>query len=273
MNDNAPPAKKKGFFARISDIPARMSLPARAAAVTAIFLVTLVTVVWTAFLFDSSHLPWRHAMTFQRMAIVIGSAMLLPWLVYEGLRLWLDEPRSQFADLEFAWNAGLRALKEHGLSLQTTPLFLVLGSPNGEQEQALMHSAGRPLRLKGVPEGTAPLHWYADVDAIFLFLTEVSRTSALSTLLQQQSNPAAVSSPVAPASGPLANPKMVVGSPTTGGLGSLELELSSKVATELELSLQTVCQLIKSARRPLFPRARMHQGSATVFPWERNSTG
>lgn len=249
MNANASPPKKKGIFARISDIPARMSLPARGAAVTAIFLVTLVTVVWTAFLFDSSHLPWRHGMTFQRIAIVIGTAMLLPWLVYEGLRLWLDEPRSQFADLKFAWNAGLRALKEHGLSLQTTPLFLVLGSPNGDQEQGLMHSAGRPLRLKGVPEGTAPLHWYADVDGIFLFLTEVSRTSALSTLMYQHSNPAAVSA----TSGPLANPKVVAGSPTTGPLGSLELELSSKAATELELSFQTVCQLIRSARRPLCP--------------------
>ena len=250
MNAKASPAKKKGIFARIRDIPAGMSLPARGAAVTAIFLFTLVTLVWADFLWDPNHLPWRHAMTYQRMATVIGSAMLLPWLVYHGLRLWLEEVRSPFVELEFAWNAGLKGLEEHGLSLRSTPLFLVLGSHHDEQEKLLMQSAGRPLRLKGVPAGAAPLHWYAAPDGIFLFLTEASRINALSALVDQRNNPGAGSSPIASISGQSANPKAA---PSGGPLGSLELELSPKIETELQLRLQIVCKLIKSARGPLCP--------------------
>ena len=128
MSSTAAPAKKKGIFTRIREFPATLSLPARGAAVVAIFLMLLVIFVWVAFLLDPNNIPWRHSMTIRRILIVIGSVFLIPWLVYEGLRLWLEGDRSQFPDIDFAWNAGIRQLEEHGLKLDSIPLFVVAGS-------------------------------------------------------------------------------------------------------------------------------------------------
>ena len=46
------------------------------------------------------------------------------------------------------------------------PIFLVLGSANVRQETALVRAAGLSLRVHDVPEGPAPLHWYAGPDGI-----------------------------------------------------------------------------------------------------------
>lgn len=240
MSSDAAPAKKKGIFTRIGEIPGRMSLPARGATVTAIFLVLLVTFVWVSFLLDSNNIPWRHAMTFRRIFTVIVSVILLPILVYEGLRLWLEGDRSRIPDIDFAWNAGLRELEEHGLSLNSVPLFVVAGSNSHEQEKALMQATDIDLRVRGVPEGPAPLHWYAHPGGIFLFLSEASQLSSLAVLMNKRDSHAAAAA----------------GHPSRGGASALdeaEIEITSRTSAEVNLRLQYVCELMKRARQPLCP--------------------
>jgi hypothetical protein len=232
MNSKVAPPKQKGIFARIREIPSRMSLQARAAAVTAIFLLLLIAVVWGAFLLDRNNIPWRHAMTYQRIFVVIGSGIMLPWLVYKGLQLWLEGDQSRFPDIDFAWNAGVRELEDFGLSLGTTPLFVVAGSQSCEQEQALMQATGMNFRINGVPEGPAPLHWYAHPGGIFLFLSETCQLSALAVLLNKRD-----AQPVAAAAA------------TDEG----EVEITSRSSAEVTSRLEYVCELMKRARRPLCP--------------------
>ena len=227
MSSNAPPPKKKGIFARIREFPSRLSLQMRAALVTAIFLVLMIAVVWGAFLLNRNNIPWRHAMTYQRIAIVIAAAFALPWLVYEGLRLWLEGDETRYPEIEFAWNAGLRELEEYGLSLGRIPLFLVAGSESFEQEKTLMQATGMDFRVVGAPEGPSPLHWYAHSNAIFLFLSEASQLSALSVLLNRRD----------------AQPTADDG----------EVEITSRSSSEVISRMQHVCGLIRRARQPLCP--------------------
>lgn len=182
----APPPKKPGkiksFFLRIGAIPKklwRMSVPAKAAWLTLVALVIVVIVAWTAFLADPDSVPWRHAMTPERVVGVIILVILIPLVVYRGLKLWLEGDTSRFPDLDFAWRAGITALERNGLDISTVPVFLILGSSGERQEEALFDSAGLPLRVRAVPEGPAPLHWYANPEAIFICCTEASWTSGL----------------------------------------------------------------------------------------------
>lgn len=240
MSANAAPQKPKGIFARIAEFPGKLSLPARCAAVIAIFLVLLVALVWGVFLLDRNNIPWRHAMTFQRILIVLVAIALLPWLVYEGLRLWLEGDRSRFPDIDFAWNAGLQELEAHGLSLDTIPLFIVAGSHSDEQEKSLMQATGMNLRVRAVPDGPAPLHWYAHTDGIFLFLSESSQLSALAVLLNKRdSHAAAPTVALSPAAGGAADEK--------------EIEMTSRSSAEVAARLQYVCGLLSRARQPLCP--------------------
>jgi hypothetical protein len=177
-----PPGKIKSFFIWIGGIPRRLmrwSVPTKAAWLSLIALVIVVVIAWTAFLADPDSVPWRHAMTIPRIMAVVILVILIPIVVYRGLKLWLEGDMSRFPDLDFAWRAGLTALERNGLDITTVPVFLILGSSGERQEQAMFDSAGLALRVRAVPEGPAPLHWYASPEAIFVCCTEASWTSSL----------------------------------------------------------------------------------------------
>jgi hypothetical protein len=163
-----------------------MSLPGRAAWVLFLFLIVLVLVVWTLYFLNPVHVPWRHAMSWQRMAAVLALVFATPLTLYWALRYWLIRYQSRFPDIDRAWDAGIRALRNHGISLATTPVFVILGSPSPEIEESLMDAAGREFPVRGVPEGPAPLHWYANDEAIYLVCSETGWISRLNRVVQQQ---------------------------------------------------------------------------------------
>jgi len=191
MNDTAPAPKKPGRWKWLTS-PARWSLPARAAALTAAGLTVMVVTAWLIFLFDPHSVPWRHAMTWWRILMAVALVVAIPVVVYRGLRLWLEGERSRFPDIDYAWKAGLDALAEHGISLDSAPLFLVLGSAGAVQERAVFEASGLGFRVQQAPAGPAPLHWYANPDGIYLVCTEVGWLSALAALKAQRVEPAAV---------------------------------------------------------------------------------
>lgn len=185
MADQTSEPSKPGFFKRLISWPFRLSLPARAAWVSFFFLLALVITAWILFFSDAMTLPWRQGMTWGRMALILGLVAVIPLVVYYGLRLWLEGERSQYPEIDFAWEAGLEALANNGISIHSTPIFLVVGSAGEQQERALLSAAGIGMRVEQVPEGPAPLHWYANPDAIFLFLTECSWLSGQVSLKEK----------------------------------------------------------------------------------------
>jgi len=194
MNDTAPAPKKSGRWSWLT-APARWSLPARVAALTSCGLVLMVLTAWLIFLIDPNSVPWRHAMTWWRILIVVVLVIVIPIVVYRGLRLWLEGEKSRFPDIDYAWKAGLEALAEHGIELNGAPLFLVLGSAGPAQERALFEASGLGFRMFQSPPGPAALHWYANPNGIFLVCSEVGWLSALVTLKARQPGEAEIAVP------------------------------------------------------------------------------
>jgi hypothetical protein len=179
-----PPGKLGALWQKLTGLPGRLwrlSLPVKAALVVALVQLVIVCWAWTVFLVDPNSVPWRHALTWSRLFLVIGLLVIIPLLVHRALRLWLEGDTSLFPDIDFAWQAGLEALAQNGLSIEAIPVFMVLGSVSERQERALLEAAGLKLRVRGVPEGPAPLHWYANPDAIFVFCSQASWLSGLAT--------------------------------------------------------------------------------------------
>jgi len=157
-----------------------------ASCLTAVFLMALVAAVWTYFWLDPGNIPWRHAMSWTRIVLVLLLVIAIPLVLYRAIRLWLQGEESAFPDIDFAWKSGLEALAQNGLSPTGAPLFLVLGSAGLRQESALVRAAALPLRIREVPEGPSPLHWYAGPDGIYLVLSEACGLSSLAALLEKR---------------------------------------------------------------------------------------
>lgn len=179
-----PPKRSRGGFLLA---PFRgLSLPGRAAWALFWFLLVLVLVVWTVYFLNPIHVPWRHAMSWSRMGMVIALVVVTPLTLYWALRFWLIRYQSRFPDIDRAWDAGLRALRSNGISLRSTPVFIVLGCPSPELEQTLMDASGRDFLVRAVPQGPAPIHWYACDEAIYLVCSETGWISRLNQVVHQQ---------------------------------------------------------------------------------------
>jgi hypothetical protein len=172
-------------FVRAVTWPLRLSTPGKTSFVTAVLLIALAIAVWLIIRNDPKHVDLYHVLTPGRILLVLLLIVIIPILVYQGLKLWLEVERSPYPEIDYAWNAGLKALADNGLSVQAIPVFLVLGSASEERERFLMSASSRTFRVQGVPEGPAPLHWYANPDSIYLFCTEVGALSALSSLIDK----------------------------------------------------------------------------------------
>jgi hypothetical protein len=125
-------------------------------------------------------------MSWWRLTVEVLLVIAIPLVLYQAIRLWLEGEPSAFPDIDFAWQTGMEALANNGLSLSSAPLFFVLGSAGHRQESTLMRAAGLSLRVHDLPEGPAPLHWYAGPDGIYVVLSEVCGLSSLAALLEKR---------------------------------------------------------------------------------------
>jgi hypothetical protein len=103
------------------------------------------------------------------LCIIILLIYVLAWMAW-----WLwkllgpEEEYIEFADIKDAWEEGLRALSQAGISLTDAPLFLVLGKPQGGHDPMFV-SAQLQLLVKGAPtRDDAPVRIFANRDAIFV---------------------------------------------------------------------------------------------------------
>ncbi|MFK7820829.1 MAG: type VI secretion protein IcmF/TssM N-terminal domain-containing protein [Planctomycetaceae bacterium] len=87
----------------------------------------------------------------------------------------LPKHASQFPDIAKALQAGVDAAFEARVSLQDSPLFLVLGAEESV-EQAMVSSSFVGDRIK-VDSNELPLHWHGDADAVWLTAPGVSAVS------------------------------------------------------------------------------------------------
>lgn len=99
------------------------------------------------------------------------------WALYALVRLILYviyllglEDTPEFPDIDHAWSEALTQLGRQGLSLQSFPLFMVIGLPE-EQERGFLMGAKFPAAATGPsPDTTQPLRIFANAKAAFLFV-------------------------------------------------------------------------------------------------------
>jgi hypothetical protein len=108
------------------------------------------------------------------LAHVWLSLLFLLFYVLTWLGCWFwgllvaEEAEERFPDIDRAWREVVAALDRAGLALDQLPLFLILGQPEGE-EPALFRAAQMPWVVENVPAiPDAPLHVYADREAIYV---------------------------------------------------------------------------------------------------------
>ena len=177
---------KPSLWSRFTAPYRRLSLPARASLTLALFLIATIIIAWTAFALTPIHVTWRHVISWRRVFAVLTLAVLAPLTFYWALRLWLIGYRSRFPDIDVAWNAGLDALQRNSIPIRSTPVFLILGIPAAEVEDAIADACGREFAVRGVPEGPAPIHWYANAEAVFIVCSEVGWLSRINRVVHQQ---------------------------------------------------------------------------------------
>lgn len=181
--------ERLGCLARI--IP--VTTPGCATLLTAIFLITTVLTVWIIFWLDPNNVPWRHSFSVWRILGIVALVATIPWVVYKTISVWLEGTPNAYPELDYAWRAGLNALAANELSIDSVPIFLITGSSGEAQEKAIMSASGLRLSVEGVPQGPAPIHWYANSEAIYLFCSDASWTSALASLREEIALEAAAS--------------------------------------------------------------------------------
>lgn len=174
-----PPGRLSQAIARATSWPSRLTTAGRAGWTMAAFLVLATAVVSVVFLTTPGHVAPRHAFTPGRVAALASLLILIPLATHQLVRLWLEEDRARFPDIDLAWEAGLDAMRRSGVALAELPLFVILGSPGERAERAMAAACGDDFRVRGVPEGPSPLHWHFGPDRVYLFLTEPSWVSAL----------------------------------------------------------------------------------------------
>lgn len=227
-----PAAKKPGFVKRVLGFPKRVSTAGCASCLTSLLLAVLVITVWVVFFLDPNNVPWRHSMSWTRIVLEVLLVIAIPLVLYQALRLWLEGDKSRFPDIDFAWRAGVEALQRSGLSLQSAPLFLVIGTSGPTQEKSLVRASGLALRVNEVPEGPAPVHWYANPEGIYLFCSETSWTSTLAALIEKRRAELAsdaeivvpAASPVTPSPQPAPQVETRPARPSDTGRGTIMLD-------------------------------------------------
>ncbi|MGY8749458.1 MAG: type VI secretion protein IcmF/TssM N-terminal domain-containing protein [Pirellulales bacterium] len=174
-------ALQQGCLSRLTPV----TPPGCAGCLTAVLLIFALIIAVTVFLLDQNSIPWRYAISWWRIALVIGLLIAIPVTVRSLVRIWIRGEESLFPDLDYAWTAGLHALASNGLSVRSIPIYLVLGSRSEQQEKSLFVASGVGMRVEGVPAGPASIHWYANPDGIYICCSDASWCSGLASLREE----------------------------------------------------------------------------------------
>ncbi len=188
------------FFSRLLPGLKRVtsiSVPARLAWFSFFaLLITGITVLIHFRLMSDRYKDWPDWFDDWRLILlVVACILVVPSCIYFAVELLMKGDISKYPDIDDAWKAGMQALRDQGIDITRTPVFLVIGA-GSESFSNQFHAAARLSALvEGVSSGPRPIQWFADRDYIFL---HVSGASSLSQLAK---NRLSVASPASPGGG------------------------------------------------------------------------
>jgi hypothetical protein len=136
-----------------------------------------------------SRAPTLHPIWLPLLFLVFYALCWLSWWLWR--LLGPERPSGSFTDIEDAWTDALAELKTAGIGLTDAPLFLVLGRAAAPFEQ-FFASSRLALQVRHSPGPDAPLHVYANREAIFVTCEGTSllgKQAALLTAQQAEERP------------------------------------------------------------------------------------
>jgi len=217
--------------------------------------------------------------------LVLVLYVLVRMILYVA-RLFGIQDSSEFPDLDRAWSEAMIQLGRQGLTLQSFPLFVVIGIPE-DQERPFLMGAKFPAAATGPsPDSSQPLRIFANAKAAFLFVSGASAivrqlTEGPRVAVGGGSSIATISSPsgigsagsmmtLSPGQMPAAEGSGDSGPSILGAMSTLaprqsssavrrasdpgsavpSAPLPSEALSETARRLRHVCRLVNSARKP-----------------------
>lgn len=123
---------------------------------------------------EKAALDWK-LWTFGALPFVV----LIPVIVYWLVRFWMIRESSRFPEIDRIWEDGLAECEKNGISINEVPLFLVLGNPDLRRANQLVRAAHLGFTVAVPDSGPAPISFFANREAAFLFLDGCSCLSLL----------------------------------------------------------------------------------------------
>ena len=105
--------------------------------------------------------------------------IVMPLVVYIGVKIFLAPPKSPFPDIDLAFEAGLQALSQHGIPIRQTPIYLVVGTPEARTIKQMMDVSKRTFDFSHITADGQALHWYGSAENTYLFLTGIGNICQL----------------------------------------------------------------------------------------------
>lgn len=130
--------------------------------------------------------PWPalRSLWLPLLFLLVYALAWLGWWLYKLLTTPTGE--SPYPDIDSAWNEALAALDQANISLDRTPLFLVLGR-TAAPDSCLTNNSGMAFTVPQTPRSKhAPLHVSASEEGIFVTIPGISLLSHQATLFAQQ---------------------------------------------------------------------------------------
>jgi hypothetical protein len=166
---------------------AKASLAARITWIVALFQFLVVVLAAIVVLGTGDRAVLQSWWSPGKVLALLLLLVLVPWLVYQAARLWLEHQGGRWPDIAAAWSAAVAELGRQQITLTEAPLFLVLGSDGGPLERALLGDSPTPLVVEQSPAGGGPLHVYASRDAIFVCCSGAGQTASAAAAVKAAS--------------------------------------------------------------------------------------
>ncbi len=130
--------------------------------------------------------PWLHKFWLPLLFLLGYTLCWLGWYLWK--LLGPERETESYTDIDEAWAEAVYALKEAGVSIEQTPLFLILGRPAGSVDD-LFFASQLPLQVRTVPrKAEAPLHVYANKEGIYVTCEGASLLGRAAQLLTAKEN-------------------------------------------------------------------------------------
>ncbi|MCA9128404.1 MAG: hypothetical protein KDB22_15060 [Planctomycetales bacterium] len=166
-----------------------VSLPMRLALMTFIFLLIVVTTAVVTYSFSDSATK-----NYWQWIVAALLVFVIPVVVYYLVKISMQKEESKFPDIDRIWATGLDECARQGIYINNVPLFLVQGARDHRQASQLIRASQIPFSVTVPTQEDSDIVFFANSDAIFLFIQGCSCISRLS------------SAPTGPSVAPLSQP-------------------------------------------------------------------